>query len=99
MTTGTVVTVAFSPDQEQKFLYVTSGDQKIRIYDVGLEENINGDSYGEPVKYRRGDIVSPHVAVHEHTVDLLGERKAHGQGYPAGPIAALAAGTSRVQVW
>jgi DNA-binding beta-propeller fold protein YncE len=29
--TGTVVTVAFSPDQEQKFLYVTSGDQKIRI--------------------------------------------------------------------
>ena len=32
-------------------------------------------------------------------VDLLGERKEHGQSYPAGPIAALAAGTSRVRVW
>ena len=31
--TGTVVTMAFSPDQEQRFLYVTSGDQKIRILD------------------------------------------------------------------
>jgi DNA-binding beta-propeller fold protein YncE len=31
--TGTAVTIAFSPDREQKFLYVTSGDQKIRIYD------------------------------------------------------------------
>ena len=38
---------------------------KIRIYDVGLEESINGDSYGEPVKYRRGDIVSPHFSVSE----------------------------------
>ena len=39
---------------------------KIRIYDVGLEENVNGDpNFGEAVKYRRGDIVSPHVAVHE----------------------------------
>jgi len=31
--TGTVVTMAFSPDMEQRFLYVTSGDQKIRILD------------------------------------------------------------------
>ncbi len=31
--TGTVVTLAFSPDREQRFLYVTSGDQKIRILD------------------------------------------------------------------
>lgn len=31
--TGTVVTLAFSPDKEQRFLYVTSGDQKIRILD------------------------------------------------------------------
>jgi hypothetical protein len=29
--TGTVVTLAFSPDKEQRFLYVTSGDQKIRV--------------------------------------------------------------------
>ena len=36
---------------------------KIRIYDVGLEEN--GDTYGEPVKYRRGDMVSPHLSVQE----------------------------------
>ena len=28
---GTVVTFAFSPDREQRFLYVTGGDQKIRI--------------------------------------------------------------------
>jgi DNA-binding beta-propeller fold protein YncE len=31
--TGTVVTLAFSPDREQRFLYVTSGDQKVRILD------------------------------------------------------------------
>jgi DNA-binding beta-propeller fold protein YncE len=31
--TGTVVTLAFSPDNAQRFLYVTSGDQKIRILD------------------------------------------------------------------
>lgn len=31
--TGTVVTMAFSPDKEQRFLYVTGGDQKIRILD------------------------------------------------------------------
>jgi DNA-binding beta-propeller fold protein YncE len=31
--TGTVITLAFSPDREQRFLYVTSGDQKIRILD------------------------------------------------------------------
>jgi DNA-binding beta-propeller fold protein YncE len=31
--TGTVVTMAFSPDREQRFLYVTSGDQKVRILD------------------------------------------------------------------
>jgi DNA-binding beta-propeller fold protein YncE len=31
--TGTAVTLAFSPDKEQRFLYVTGGDQKIRILD------------------------------------------------------------------
>jgi DNA-binding beta-propeller fold protein YncE len=31
--TGTVVTLAFSPDKEQRFVYVTSGDQKVRILD------------------------------------------------------------------
>jgi len=31
--TGTVVTLAFSPDKAQRFLYVTSGDQKVRILD------------------------------------------------------------------
>ena len=35
---------------------------KIRIYDIGLEEDVNGEAvFGEPVKYRRGDIVSPHL--------------------------------------
>jgi DNA-binding beta-propeller fold protein YncE len=29
--TGTAVTLAFSPDRDQRFLYVTGGDQKIRI--------------------------------------------------------------------
>ena len=32
-------------------------------------------------------------------IDLVGERKEPGQSYPAGPIAALAGGTSRVRVW
>jgi hypothetical protein len=32
-------------------------------------------------------------------VDLLGERKDPGRGYPAGPIARLGPGTSRTRVW
>src|SRR6185437_5367857 len=32
-------------------------------------------------------------------VDLLGERKEQGQDYPAGPIATLSPGTSRIRVW
>ena len=32
-------------------------------------------------------------------VDLLGERKHPGHGYPAGPIASLGPGTSRIRVW
>jgi hypothetical protein len=32
-------------------------------------------------------------------VDLLGERKEPGRDYPAGPIASLGPGTSRVRVW
>jgi hypothetical protein len=32
-------------------------------------------------------------------VDLLGERKEPGRDYPAGPIASLAPGTSRIRVW
>ena len=31
--TGTAVTMAFSPDRQQRFLYVSSGDQRIRILD------------------------------------------------------------------
>ena len=35
---------------------------KIRIYDTGLEEGANGEAvFGEPVRYRRGDMVSPHL--------------------------------------
>jgi len=32
-------------------------------------------------------------------VDLLGERKEPGHGHPAGPIASLSAGKSRIRVW
>ena len=32
-------------------------------------------------------------------VDLLGKRKERGQDYPAGPIAALTPGQSRIRVW
>jgi hypothetical protein len=32
-------------------------------------------------------------------VDLLGERKEPGRDYPAGPIASLSAGKSRIRVW
>ena len=31
--------------------------------------------------------------------DLLGERKAAGRDYPAGPIGSLGPGTSRIRVW
>ena len=43
-----------------------AGDQKIRIYDVGIEEDAIVDPvYGEPVKYRLGDIVSPRLTPQE----------------------------------
>ena len=32
-------------------------------------------------------------------VDLVGDRKSPGETYPAGPIAALSRGASRVRVW
>jgi hypothetical protein len=32
-------------------------------------------------------------------VDLLGDRKSPGKSYPAGPIAALISGASRLRVW
>jgi hypothetical protein len=32
-------------------------------------------------------------------VDLLGQRKEPGQDYPAGPIASLGPGPSRIRVW
>ena len=39
---------------------------KIRIYDTGLEEGANGEPvFGEPVRYRRGDMVSPHLTQQE----------------------------------
>ena len=42
-----------------------AGDQKIRVYDVGLEDDDRDPAYGEPVKYRLGDIVSPRVTPQE----------------------------------
>jgi predicted dehydrogenase len=43
-----------------------AGDQKIRIFDVGIEDSGDLDPhYGEPVKYRLGDIVSPRVTPQE----------------------------------
>jgi len=43
-----------------------AGDQKIRIYDVGLEDDALGDSsYADPVRYRFGDIISPRVSRRE----------------------------------
>ena len=39
---------------------------KIRVYDTGLEEGANGEAvFGEPVRYRRGDMVSPHLTQQE----------------------------------
>jgi hypothetical protein len=40
--TGTVVTLAFSPDKEQRFLYVTSGDQKVRILNRQMLQVVGG---------------------------------------------------------
>jgi predicted dehydrogenase len=52
---------------------------KIRIYDTGLEEGANGEAvYGEPVRYRRGDMVAPQVTQGEplsvqanHMIDCI----------------------------
>lgn len=44
-----------------------AGDQKIRIYDVGIEHDGGAldPAYGAPVKYRLGDIFSPRVTPQE----------------------------------
>jgi predicted dehydrogenase len=43
-----------------------SPDQKIRIYDVGIDDGGDiGPDYGAPVKYRLGDIFSPRVTPQE----------------------------------
>jgi len=56
-----------------------AGDQKIRIFDVGIEDGDDPDPrYGEPVKYRLGDIFSPRVTPQEplavqaaHLIDCM----------------------------
>jgi len=56
-----------------------AGDQKIRIFDVGIEAGDDPDPrYGEPVKYRLGDIFSPRVTPQEplavqaaHLIDCI----------------------------
>ena len=56
-----------------------AGDQKIRIFDVGIEAGDDPDPrYGEPVKYRLGDIFSPRVTPQEplavqaaHLIDCM----------------------------
>jgi predicted dehydrogenase len=56
-----------------------AGDQKIRIYDVGIEDAGALDpAYGAPVKYRLGDIFSPRVMPQEplavqaaHMIDCI----------------------------
>ncbi|HTD50787.1 MAG TPA: Gfo/Idh/MocA family oxidoreductase [Acidimicrobiia bacterium] len=56
-----------------------AGDQKIRIYDVGIEAGDDPDPrFGQPVKYRIGDIFSPRVTPQEplavqaaHLIDCM----------------------------
>jgi hypothetical protein len=53
----------------------------------------------ERVRFPDADYEEPDgsPAIIEH--DLIGQAKEHEQSYPAGPIAALTAGTARVRVW
>ncbi len=51
------------------------------------------------VRFADADFEEPDGSPVVADVDLLGERKEAGHGYPAGPIASLRPGTSRIRVW
>jgi hypothetical protein len=51
------------------------------------------------VRVADADFEEPDGRPVEVDVDLLGERKEAGRDYPAGPIASLSAGKSRIRVW
>ena len=51
------------------------------------------------VRFADADFEEPDGSPVVADVDLLGERKQPGHGYPAGPIASLGPGLSRTRVW
>ncbi|MFZ1115336.1 MAG: right-handed parallel beta-helix repeat-containing protein [Propionibacteriaceae bacterium] len=52
-----------------------------------------------PVRFVDADFEDPDGAPATLDTDFVGERKIHGQTYPAGPISALRAGSQRIRVW
>ena len=53
----------------------------------------------ERVRFVDADFEEPDGSPASLDTDLVGDRKTDGQTYPAGPIAALASGCSRIRVW
>jgi hypothetical protein len=53
----------------------------------------------ERVRFVDADYEEPDGSPSVLDADLVGQRKQPSQGYPAGPVAALAAGAARVRVW
>lgn len=53
----------------------------------------------ERVRFVDADFEEPDGTPAVLDVDLLGDRKERGQGYPAGPVSALRAGPGSVRVW
>jgi hypothetical protein len=51
------------------------------------------------VRFADADFEEPDGSPVIAGTDLLGERKEPGHGYPAGPIASLGPGPSRIRVW
>jgi len=53
----------------------------------------------ERVRFADAEFEEPDGSPAALDVDLVGERKEPGRSYPAGPIASLGSGPTRVRVW
>jgi hypothetical protein len=53
----------------------------------------------QPVRFVDADFEDPDGTAATLDTDLIGERKNRSQTYPAGPVAALRAGSHRTRVW
>ena len=91
-------------DDAVTFVVVDEGDE---VYvEATVPEAVAGPRVGPvtgadlpPVRFADADFEEPDGSPVDVRTDLLGRDKEPGTSYPVGPLAVLAAGTSRTRVW